>query len=69
MLHARAGEGPGPTRPLVRADLRVLAGLLAAATALMLAFGTVVTGTGPLAGTVTGSHGSRTIVPRFHVTL
>ena len=35
----------------------------------MLAFGTVVTGTGPLAGTVTGSHGRRTIVPRFHVTL
>ena len=31
----------------------------------MLAAGTVVTGTGPLAGTVTGSHGHRTTVPRF----
>jgi cytochrome c oxidase assembly protein subunit 15 len=69
VLHARAGEGPGSARPLVRADLRVLAGLLTAATALMLTAGTVVTGTGPLAGTVTGSHGRRTTVPRFHFTL
>jgi heme a synthase len=65
VLHARAVEGSGPVRPLVRADLRVLAGLLAAATALMLAAGTVVTGTGPLAGTVIDSHGRRTTVPRF----
>lgn len=65
VLHARAGERPGPVRSLVRADLRVLAGLLAAATALMLAAGAVVTGTGPLAGTITGSHGHRTTVPRF----
>ena len=35
----------------------------------MLTAGTVVTGTGPLAGTVTGSHGRRTTVPRFHFTL
>ena len=69
VLHARVGERPGPARPLVRADLRVLAGLLAAATALTLAAGTVVTGTGPLAGTVTGSHGRRTTVPRFRFTL
>ena len=69
VLHARAGEGPGSARPLVRADLRVLAGLLTAATALMLTAGTVVTGTGPLAGTVTVSHGRRTTVPRFHFTL
>ena len=69
VLHARVGEGPGSARPLVRADLRVLVGLLTAATALMLTAGTVVTGTGPLAGTVTGSHGRRTTVPRFHFTL
>ena len=68
-LHARAGDGPGPARPLVRADLRVLAVLLAAATTLMLAAGTVVTGTGPLAGTMTDSHGRRTTVPRFHFAL
>jgi len=37
VLQARAGEGPGSVRPLVRADLRILAGLLVAATALMLA--------------------------------
>jgi heme A synthase len=34
VLHARAGEGPGPARPLVRADLRILAVLLTAAAAL-----------------------------------
>jgi heme a synthase len=39
-LHARAGEEAGPAHPLVRADLRILAGLLAAATGLMLAAGT-----------------------------
>ena len=36
--------------PPPRRDLRVLAGLLTGITALMLAAGTVVTGTGPLAG-------------------
>ena len=35
----------------------------------MLAAGTVVTGTGPLAGTTIDSHGHRTTVPRFHFTL
>ena len=65
VLHARAGEGTGRARPLVRADLRILAALLAAATTLMLAAGTVVTGSGPLAGTVIDSDGRRTTVPRF----
>jgi cytochrome c oxidase assembly protein subunit 15 len=65
VLHARVAEGPGPARTLVRADLRVLAGLLAASTGLMLAAGTVVTGSGPLAGTVIDSGGRRTTVPRF----
>ena len=74
VLHARAAAldekavgAPAP-RP-VRTDLRVLAALLAAVTAVMLAAGTVVTGTGPLAGTTIDSHGHRTTVPRFHFSL
>ena len=54
---------------MVRADLRVLAGMLAAVAALMLAAGTVVTGAGPLAGTVIDGQGRRTTVPRFHFAL
>ena len=69
VLHARAADGRDPARSLVQADLRVLAGLLAAATALMLAAGTAVTGTGPLAGTVIDSQSRRTTVPRFHFAL
>jgi heme a synthase len=69
VLHARVTEGGGPVRPLVRADLRVLAWLLAGATAVMLVAGTVVTGTGPLAGTEIDSHGHYTTVPRFHLSL
>ncbi len=45
--------GPGGSSPrtdTVRGDLRVLSALLIAVTGLMLAAGTVVTGTGPLAG-------------------
>ena len=53
----------------VRIDLRVLAGLLTAITALMLAAGTIVTGTGPLAGTEIDSHGHLETVPRFHFSL
>jgi cytochrome c oxidase assembly protein subunit 15 len=49
-LHVRATEGAGPARPLARADLRLLAAALVAVVAVMLAAGTVVTGTGPLAG-------------------
>ena len=69
VLHTRVREGSGPVRPLVRPDLRVLAWLLAGATAVMLAAGTVVTGTGPLAGTQVDSHGHFTTVPRFHLPL
>jgi cytochrome c oxidase assembly protein subunit 15 len=47
----------------------VLAGLLAAITAVMLAAGTVVAGTGPLAGSTLDEHGHRTTVPRFHFSL
>jgi cytochrome c oxidase assembly protein subunit 15 len=75
----RPGAGPG-NQPdaqraaangaaAVRIDLRVLAGLLTAVTALMLAAGTVVTGTGPLAGTEIDSHGHLKTVPRFHFSL
>jgi heme a synthase len=74
VLHARtsalaAAVAGSPAPPPVRADLRVLAGLLAAITAVMLAAGTVVTGTGPLAGTTIDEHGHRTTVPRFHFSL
>ncbi|WP_187365809.1 COX15/CtaA family protein [Trebonia kvetii] len=76
VLHARAAALAGPAAgstaadgPQPRRDLRVLAGLLTGITALMLAAGTVVTGTGPLAGTTIDSHGHRTTVPRFHFSL
>jgi heme a synthase len=74
VLHARASAlvasvAGSPAPPPVRTDLRVLAGLLAAITAVMLAAGTVVTGTGPLAGSTIDEHGHRTTVPRFHFSL
>ena len=69
VLHTWVGEGEGPARSLVRTDIRVLAGLLVGATAVMLAAGTVVTGSGPLAGTRVNSHGQRSTVPRFHFAL
>jgi cytochrome c oxidase assembly protein subunit 15 len=61
VFYVRCGEGSGPARPLVRADLRLLAALLAGAVTVMLAAGTVVTGTGPLAGNATA--------PRYHLPL
>src|SRR5262249_51272949 len=60
-LHVRCTEGQAPARSLVRADLRLLAYAVLAAVALMLAAGTVVTGTGPLAGAGAA--------PRFHLPL
>jgi cytochrome c oxidase assembly protein subunit 15 len=80
VLHARAAalaaldglaalDAGAAARVPARADVRVLAGLLAGVTALMLAAGTVVTGTGPLAGTTIDQHGHRTTVPRFHFSL
>jgi cytochrome c oxidase assembly protein subunit 15 len=60
-LHAKCAEGTAPARSLVRADLRLLACGVVAVTAVMLAAGTVVTGTGPLAGA--GA------VPRYHLPL
>jgi heme a synthase len=49
VLHVRCTT-TGREDPPVRRDLRVISGALVAVTALMLAAGTVVTGTGPLAG-------------------
>jgi len=69
VLYVRLGEGDGPVRSLVRTDLRVLTALLVGVTALMLAAGTVVTGTGPLAGTVLDTNGHGKTVPRFHFPL
>ncbi|MGH3278242.1 MAG: COX15/CtaA family protein [Trebonia sp.] len=74
VLHARAAaldnaEAGVPAPPPVRTDLRVLAALLTAATAVMLAAGTVVTGSGPLAGTTIDDNGHLTTVPRFHFPL
>ena len=43
----RAGQ---PAQPVVRRDLQLLSAALVAVTCVMLAAGTVVTGTGPLAG-------------------
>jgi heme a synthase len=50
VLHVRCTQGTDRPVTVVRKDLQVLAGLLVAVTSLMLAAGTVVTGTGPLAG-------------------
>jgi heme A synthase len=49
-LHVKVTEGTAPARPLGRPELRALAAALVAVAAVMLAAGTVVTGTGPLAG-------------------
>jgi len=50
VLHVRCTEGTGPPVTVVRVDLYLLSAALVAVTSLMLAAGTVVTGTGPLAG-------------------
>jgi heme a synthase len=60
-LQVRCTEGTRPARPVVRPELRLLAfGVLAVVT-VMLTAGTVVTGTGPLAGAAS--------VPRYHFAL
>jgi heme a synthase len=50
VLHVRCTEGDDPPTAVVRRDLRLLSLVLVGITGLMLAAGTVVTGTGPLAG-------------------
>jgi cytochrome c oxidase assembly protein subunit 15 len=59
ILHVRCGEGPGPATPVVRRDLRLMGAVLVPVVAVMFAAGTVVTGTGKLAGNATA--------PRFHL--
>jgi heme a synthase len=60
-LQVRCTEGTGPARPLVRPELRLFGfGVLGVVT-VMLAAGTVVTGTGPLAGAES--------VARYHLSL
>ena len=49
VLHVRCTD-PGREGPSVRRDLRLISAVLVGVTGLMLAAGTVVTGTGPLAG-------------------
>ena len=50
VLHVRCTEGDHPPVTVVRRDLFLLSAALVAVTGVMLAAGTVVTGTGPLAG-------------------
>lgn len=50
VLLVRAQEADGEVRPVVRDELRWIAGALAALTALVVVLGTVVTGSGPHSG-------------------
>ncbi|HET7487679.1 MAG TPA: COX15/CtaA family protein [Acidimicrobiales bacterium] len=51
VLHFRAGQpDPGPWPPVVAGEVRFLAGLITAATALVVFLGTIVTGAGPHGG-------------------
>ena len=60
-LYVRCGEDRGPAPPLVPREIRLGAAGAVVVLGLMIAAGTVVTGTGPLAGA--GD------IPRFHVPL
>jgi heme a synthase len=61
VLYVRCAEGVTRPRPLVRPDLRVLSAVVIAVAGVMLAAGTVVTGSGPLAGNAAA--------PRYHLPL
>lgn len=50
VLVHRLGEGDGPPRPVVRPEIRTLAGITAALGAVVLVLGTLVTGSGPHSG-------------------
>jgi cytochrome c oxidase assembly protein subunit 15 len=74
VLHARAAAFDNaaaglPPQPTARADLRATSFLLVCVTTVMLAAGTVVTGTGPLAGTTIDQNGHLATVPRYHFNL
>ncbi len=70
-LYARCAEGDGEPTRLVRREVRVFALATVGVTAVMLAAGTVVTGTGPLAGStfVPRAGGGPAYVPRYHLPL
>lgn len=57
-LHVRCTEGTGPVMPLVQPLVRLVARGLVVVTSVMMVAGTLVTGTGPLAGARD--------VPRYH---
>ncbi len=65
-LYVRSSEGRGPARLLVPRELRLFALGILAVLGLMIAAGTVVTGTGPLAG---GRLPDGRPIPRFHLPL
>jgi heme a synthase len=70
-LYVRCAEGDGRPTRLVRREVRLFALATVGASALMLAAGTVVTGTGPLAGSTfvpRSGHGPA-YVPRYHLPL
>ncbi len=52
MLYARASEGDGPARAVVRRDIRRLGHVLVGAALALVVAGVVVTGTGPHSGDV-----------------
>ena len=70
-LYVRCAEGDAKPTRLVRREVRVFAVATVGVTALMLAAGTVVTGTGPLAGStfVPRAGGGPAYVPRYHLPL
>jgi cytochrome c oxidase assembly protein subunit 15 len=49
-LHVRVTEGTGPAKPLVQPLVMMVSRVLVAVTAVMMVAGTLVTGSGPLAG-------------------
>jgi cytochrome c oxidase assembly protein subunit 15 len=65
-LYARSAEGRGPTRVLVPGEVRLFTFGAVCVLGVMIAVGTVVTGTGPLAG---GRLADGKPVPRFHLPL
>jgi heme a synthase len=65
-LYVRCAEGRGPARLLVARELRLFAFGAVAVLGVMIVAGTVVTGTGPLAG---GRLPDGRLIPRFHLPL
>jgi len=65
-LYVRCAEGRGPARLLVARELRLFAFGAVAVLGVMIVAGTVVTGTGPLAG---GRLPDGRLIPRFHLSL